>query len=83
MQKAAKIKKKAVCKLFFLNATVYLYFCCTCSPWSVVSFIMGLHKAAILVSSLLSIRTLDGIKWTHFLHCSVFGVHVCCSSSIE
>lgn len=62
MQKAAKIKKKAVCKLFFLNANVNLCFCRTCSPWSVVSFIMRPHKVVILVSSLLSSRAPGGIK---------------------
>lgn len=59
MQKAAKIKKKAVCKRFFLNANVYLHFCCTCSPWSVVSFIRGPRKVVIFVSSLLSSRILS------------------------
>lgn len=37
MQKAAKIKKKAVCRLFFLNAIVcftFGYFCCLCFLWS-------------------------------------------------
>lgn len=62
MQKAAKIKKKAVCRLFFLNANVYLLFCCTYPPWSVVSFIMGSHEVVVLVSSFLSSRTLGGVK---------------------
>lgn len=83
MQKAAKIKKKAVCKLFFLNANVYLHFCCPCFPWSVMSFITDPHKVVILVSSLVGIRIVNGVKWTHFLHCSFAGVPVCCPSPVE
>lgn len=82
MQKAAKIKKKAVCKLFFLNSNVYLHFCCICSSQSIVSFIMGPHKVVILIYSLLSNRILDGIKLTHFLHCSLARVPVCCCSPL-
>lgn len=83
MQKAAKIKKKAVCKLFFLNANVYLHFCCPCFPWCVMSFITDPHKVVILVSSLVCSRIVNGVKWTHFLHCSFAGVPVCCPSPVE
>lgn len=83
MQKAAKIKKKAVCKLFFLNANVYLHFCCPCFPWSVMSFITDPHKVVIFVSSLVRSRIVNGVKWTHFLHCSFAGVPVCCPSPVE